>query len=305
MSLYLKYRPNSLDQIKGNSDIIEALENMLSKPETCPHTFLLWGESGTGKTSIARIIANRLGCKGSDYREINASDVRGIDNIRDIIQQSQFKPIEGVCRVWVIDECAKMTNEAQNAFLKILEDTPKHVYFVLCTTDPQKLLATIKSRCQQFQTKPLSDSQMFGLLRKIVKEENEELDREVYDQIVMDSLGHPRNALQILEQVLNVSVDRRLEIARQTSAQQSQGIELCRALIKGARWIEVAKILSGLKDQEPETIRRIVLGYCQSILLSGKDEPLCGFIMEEFMKENFTNGFPQLTFSAYSVIKNK
>jgi DNA polymerase III delta prime subunit len=258
-----------------------------------------------GKTTIARIIANRLDCKGNDYVELNASDVRGIDTIREIISNSQFLPIEGNCRVWTIDECAKLTNDAQNAFLKILEDTPPHVYFILCTTDPQKLLETIKGRCSIFQTKPLSDAQMFGVLRRIVTGEKEELQKEVYDQIIQDSLGHARNAIQILEQVLNVPSDRRLEIARQTAQEQSKAIELCRALMSGAKWNKIAEILKGLKDQEPETIRRIVLGYCQAILLSGKDEPLCGLILEEFMDVNFSNGYPQLVKSAYSVTKNK
>lgn len=304
MSLYLKYRPNSLGQIKGNADIISTLDVMLSNLKTCPHVFLLHGESGTGKTTIARIIANRLGCIGSDYKEVDTADFRGIDTIREVRKNAYFKPMEGSCRVWVLDEIHKMTGDAQNALLKILEDTPSHVYFILCTTDPQKLLPTIKGRCSQFQTKPLNEAQMYGLLRGIVKKENEILEKEVYDQIIQDSLGHPRNALQILDQVLCVPSERRLEIAKQTAEQQSQAIELCRALLRGAGWKEISVILNGLKDQEPETIRRCVLGYCQAVLLKG-DVPICGLILEEFMEPNFTNGFPQLLLSCYSVIKNK
>ena len=304
MSLYQKYRPTELKEVKGNSDILATLEGMLSDLKTCPHVFLLTGESGTGKTSIARIIANRLGCKGNDYVEMNMADLRGIDNVREIISNAQFMPIEGNCRVWTLDEAHQITSGAGNALLKILEDTPKHVYFVLCTTDPQKLLETIKGRCSIFQTKPLTDAQMFGLLRRIVNAEKQELEKEVYDQIIQDSLGRARNAIQILEQVLNVPQDRRLEIARQTAAEQSKSIELCRALMSGASWKKVAEILSGLKDQEPESVRRVVLGYAQSVLLK-EDNKLCGLILEEFMSPNFTNGMPQLTYACYSVIKNK
>ena len=206
--------------------------------------------------------------------------------------------------IWIIDECHRWKEDAQNCVLKILEDTPKHVYLILCTTDPQKLKETVKNRCQQFQVKPLSDTQMFGVLRRIVNAEKKELQKEVYDQIIQDSLGHARNAIQILEQVLNVPEDRRLEIARQTAQEQSKSIELCRALMSGTTWKKVAEILSGLRDQEPESIRRVVLGYAQSILLK-EDNKLCGLILEEFMTPNFTNGFPQLTFSCYSVVKNK
>ena len=302
--LYQKYRPSELSQIKVNSDLIQTLEGMLSDLQTCPHTFLFTGESGTGKTTLARIIANRLGCKGIDYTEMNMADLRGIDTVRDIISTCQFMPIEGNVRVWVLDEIHQVTGAAANSLLKILEDTPSHVYFILCTTEPQKLLETIKGRCSIFQTKPLSDAQMFGVLRRIVNAEKKELQKEVYDQIIQDSLGHARNAIQILEQVLNVSEDRRLEIARQTAQEQSKSIELCRALMSGTTWKKVAEILSGLRDQEPESIRRVVLGYAQSILLK-EDNKLCGLILEEFMSPNFTNGFPQLTFSCYSVVKNK
>ena len=303
--LYQKYRPVEWNQIKGNSDITSVLENMLSDLKTCPHTFLLHGETGTGKTTIARIIANKLGCKGNDYTEMNMADLRGIDTIRDIISNCQFMPIEGNVRVWVLDEVHQVTGAAANSLLKILEDTPSHVYFILCTTDSQKLLETIKGRCSVFQTKPLSDAQMFGVLRRIVTGEKQELQKEVYDQIIQDSLGHARNAIQILEQVLSVPSDRRLEIARQTAAEQSKAIELCRALMSEAKWPKIAEILKGLKDQESESVRRVVLGYCQAVLLNGKDDPLCGLIMEEFREPLYNIGFPGLVLATYSVIKNK
>jgi DNA polymerase III gamma/tau subunit len=203
----------------------------------------------------------------------------------------------------LVHNCAKMTNAAQNAFLKILEDTPKSVYFILATTDPEKLLSTIKGRCQQFQVKPLTDSQMFSLLRRIVREEGETLEQEVYDQIIQDSLCHPRNALQILEQVLSVAPERRLEMAKQTAEVQSQAIELCRALIKHESWNKVNKILVGLKGQEEETIRRIVLGYCQAILLK-EDNTRAGLIMEEMFDPFYNTGFPGLVFKCYSITKN-
>ena len=302
MSLHIKYRPTSLSKIRGNSDTISILEGMLSDIETCPHSFLFFGESGTGKTTLARILSDRLGCKGSDYREINSADFRGIDTIREIINNSQFKPIEGTCRVWVLDEIHKATTDAQNALLKILEDTPKHIYFVLCTTDPQKLLSTIKGRCSQFQTRPLSDSQMYGLLRKIVKDENDVLESEVFDQIILDSLGRPRNALQILEQVLKVSPDRRIEIAKQSAEQQSQAIELCRALLKRSSWKVVKVILNGLKDQDAEGIRRLLLAYSQSILLKEENE-MAARIIEELWDPLYNVGWPGLVYCVYSIVK--
>jgi len=279
MSLYHKYRPPTLEDIRGNSDMIPILQEMLSDKTKCTHAFLLYGPTGCGKTTIGRIIAK-------DFRE-----------------NSQFKPLEGSCRVWLIDECHKLTNDAQNALLKILEDTPQHVYFILCTTEPQRLLGTIKGRCSQFQVKPLNERQMFGLLRSVVKAENESMVKTVYEQIAQDSFGHPRNALQILDQVLRVDVEQRLEVAQRSAEEQSQSIELCRALVAGGAWKEVRVILNGLKDQEPESIRRHVLGYAQGVLLKG-DNIRAGLVLEEFVEPFWNSGYPGLVHACYAAIKN-
>jgi DNA polymerase-3 subunit gamma/tau len=303
MGLYQRHRPNSLEELKGNQDIISTLSTMLEDINKCPHSFLLTGDTGCGKTTIARIIANRLGCVGSDLREINTADNRGIDTIREIIKSSNYKAIEGPVKVWILDECHKYLADSQNALLKILEDTPKHVYFILCTTDPQKLLGTIKGRCSTFQVLPLSDTDMYSLLKKISRAEGQKIEKEVLDQIVQDSQGHPRNAINILEQVLCVDPEKQLQVARRSAEQQSQIIELCRALIAKKRWKEIAGILSGLKEgNDAESIRRMVLGYCQAILLKGENTQ-AGLVMECFIPNTYDVGFPGIVFACYSSIQ--
>jgi len=304
MSLYLKYRPEDLSQIKGNEAIVTPLRNMLEDIESCPHSFLLYGPTGCGKTTIARIIAKRLGCVGEDLQEVDIGDYRGIDTIRDIRRNSMFSPMDGNARVWIMDEAHKMTGDAMNALLKILEEPPPHVYFVLCTTEPQKLLPTIRGRCQQFQVLPLTETQMRGLLRKIIKEEGESLENEVIDQIITNTNGLPRNALQLLEQVFCVPKEMRLEVAQKFEAETAQAIDLCRALLKNAGWGEIRGILQGLKGQDAESIRRVVLGYCQSVLLN-EDKAICGLILEEFITPFYDSGFPQLVYACYSVTKNR
>jgi len=306
MSLYLKYRPQNLEEVKGNADIKSSLASLLSKREECPHSFLLYGPTGCGKTTIARIIANMLDCKGSDYREIDSADYRGIDMVREVRKLSGFKPIESKCRVWVLDECHKMSNDAQNALLKILEDTPKHVYFILCTTDPKKLIETIIGRCTLLQVKPLSDPQMLSLLKRITREEGSRVDQEVYDIIVNDCKGRPRNAIQKLELVLNVSKDQQLEIAKQAEVEQAQAIDLCRALIKKSSWGEISRILRGLKESEinAEDVRRLAMAYFSAIVIKS-DNRRAGLILEMFNDPFYDTGFPQLVLTCYLIYNEK
>jgi len=202
----------------------------------------------------------------------------------------------------LIDESHRLTVDAQNALLKALEDTPSHVYYILATTDPQKLLATIKGRCSQYTVVPLKEKEMYRLLRTVVKKEKETLASEIYEQIIQDSQGHPRNALQILDQVLGVVPEERLELAKRAAEQQSQVIELCRALLSATGWKRIANILSGLKDEDPESIRRAVLGYCDSILLKGENDR-AGIVMDEMIESFYDSGWPGLTFACYKITR--
>jgi DNA polymerase III gamma/tau subunit len=303
MNLYNKYRPTTLEGIKGNEEILPTLETMLSDLSKCPHSFLLTGPTGCGKTTLARIIAERVGCQPKDMVEMNISDLRGIDNVRDIIRSTSFLPMGSTARVWLLDEFHKATNDAQNALLKILEDTPDHVYFILCSTDPQKIISTIKGRCSTFQMSLLNDALMTGLLRRVARAEGVKLEEKVMEQIVQDSLGHPRNALNILEQVISTEPDQRLAMATKTAEQQNQVIELCRAMLKNAGWKEIRVILTGLSDQEPEQVRRAIMGYSQAVLLK-EDNPKAGLMLESMLEPFYDSGFPGLTYACYRITKS-
>lgn len=302
MSLYLKHRPTSLDEVIGNREIVITLRGMFKKNEI-PHSMLFHGPTGCGKTTLARIVAKELGCAENNLIEIDTAQFRGIDTVRDLRKNIQYTPLGGGIRVYIIDEVHKMTGDAQNAFLKILEDTPLHIYFILCTTDPQSLLPTIKGRCSQFQVQLLSDDDMKSLLTKIAELENDSIEDEIIEQITQDSQGHPRNALQILEQVLSTPKKRRLTIAQQAAIEQSESIALCRALMKKQGWSEVKKILQGLKGQDAEGIRRVVIGYASSVLLN-TDNAVAGLILEAFQEPTYNMGFPGIVLACYTVIKN-
>jgi DNA polymerase-3 subunit gamma/tau len=302
MSLYNKYRPLSLDKIKGNENLIDSIQTLVAK-EDPPHAFLLTGPTGCGKTTIARIIASMLDCNGGDLKEMDSAQFRGIDSVREIRSNSSYKALEGKNRGWLIDECHKLTPDAQNAALKILEDPPPHVFFFLCTTEPEKLIDTIKGRCIVIKVQTLNDAEMFKLLREVARAEKVKLEQEIFDQIIQDSFGHPRNALNILEQVLSASPEKRLNVAKQTALEQTESIALCQALLKDSPWKMVSNILKGLSGLEPENVRRHVLGYCSAVLLN-KDNPKAAIIIEAMIPSVYYTGWPGLVFACYTIVKN-
>jgi len=301
--LYQKYRPTKLKQIVGNIQTIDAINTMFEN-KNVPHAFLFTGKSGTGKTTIGRVISNMLESKGSDFKEINSADFRGIDTIRQLITNSQYPPVESKAKVWLIDEAHQMTSPAMNALLKILETPPSDTYFILCTTDPQKLLPTIKSRCSIFHMELLDVDEMKSLIKSVTKKENDKLESKVLETVMYTAQGSARYALTLLEQVLATKPKGRLKIASKSLALESQSIDLARALVKqGTGWKEIRMILKGLKGEEPETIRRSVLGYCSAILLNN-DNPKAGLVMDFFIDNFYDTGFAGLIHASYSVNKS-
>ena len=299
-SLAVKYRPQMLKDFLGNENTTSALRSMMERDEI-PHTLLFTGPSGCGKTTLARIVAKRLKCSEHDLQELNTADFRGIDTIRDVIRNMSLCPMSGPCRVWILDECHSLTKDGQHALLKALEDTPKHVYFLLATTDPEKLLPTIKTRCVTFDVKPLSDKLMDVLLKTVIQKEGvDNIPQETIDQIVQDSLGSARMALSILDKVVNMDPADMLVAAKQQASQTNVAIDLCRALIGKRPWREISKIIQGL-DQEPESVRRAVLGYASAVLLKS-GQPQAYVVLDCFRQDFFTTGKSGLTMSAYAAV---
>ena len=198
MSLFTKYRPDEFSEMVGNDHLVSAVQALVEKEEI-PHSWLFTGSSGIGKTTIARIIAREVGATTSGIFEINASSIRGIDAIRDILQKTPYRSLGSSKTVYILDECHQLTKEAQNALLKVLEDPPAHVYFILATTDPQKLIGTIRTRCEEFKFTPVGADALIDLVTTVAHKESLNLSPKVIAEIVANASGSPRLALNMLE----------------------------------------------------------------------------------------------------------
>lgn len=275
MSLYQDVRPVTFDDIVGNKAAVAALKAALAK-DARPHVFLLHGPSGCGKTTLARILARELGCDvrpdGSmSYVEVNGSNARGIDDMRRVVADSAYPPITGGNRVICLDEVQKATNDAQNCLLKPLEDWPPYQYYVLCTTDPAKVIKAVQTRCAIVEVKRLSSDEVFDLLtRTVVGGLAKDPGDDVLSAIADRADGCPRAALTMLEQAAGLSGDDALAAVKGYRSTEEQVIDLVRKAAQGKPWTDLAASYNRLEDKEPETIRRVLLAYLAKCLLGAK-----------------------------------
>lgn len=235
-ALYRKYRPSNFDEVVGQQPIIQTLKNAIVQNRIA-HAYLFCGPRGTGKTSIAKIFAKMLNCEdesnkpcgkcinckmvqnGShpDIIEIDAASNNGVDEVRNLIDKVKYAPMQGKYKVYIIDEVHMMTTGAFNALLKTIEEPPAHVVFILATTEPNKVIPTIISRCQRFDFNKVSQKDIEKRLSIVCKEEKIEIDSEAISLIAQLADGGMRDSLSILDQCIaycssNITVDNVREI---------------------------------------------------------------------------------------------
>ncbi len=307
MPLHTEYIPASLDMLEGNEHVITGLESIFSRDSGYPHVFLFTGPAGCGKTTVGRIVRKLLKVADADYREYDASNTRGIETIREIRANMIYAPQAGQRKAYLLDECHQLTQHAQEALLKAMLEPPKHVHFILCTTEPERLESTFMRRCHQYDMKPLMRSQIVRIMKKVIKNENKEnFPTAILKRIADVSFGSPGMALKYLDQVIDMTDEKEaVDVIEATTFSETQVVDICRLLLDtklGNKWQLMQPLIKNIKGQ-PEQIRRAILGYFDKVMLGDNFADRIADIMLCFMDNYYDTGRSGLILSCFVACK--
>ena len=247
-ALYRKYRPANLKEMVGQDEAVSLISSQISD-EKIGHAYLFSGPKGVGKTSLARIIAKELGCDPVfDVSEIDAASHNKVDDIRDMNESVNFIATSpGKKRIFILDEVHMLSNAASNAFLKTLEEPPEHVIFILATTEPDRVIETIRSRTTQVVFKKISEAEIIKVLQKISKKENINFNKDILQTIATYSDGSLRDAINLFEQADN-TFGENVTIENIFSLVGKLGSEEIQAIIESIEFQDTGKILNVIRE---------------------------------------------------------
>lgn len=273
--IYKRLRPTLFKHVYGQDAAVAQLEGFLKK-NSVPHTLLFSGPSGTGKTTLARILATKMGAKGGDLNEANCARMDEPKKELSIIQrQAQSKCLDGnKARVWILDEFQSLSRSgfSQQSVLKMLEDMPNHAYFFLCATDTDKIIQAIKTRATRIVLKSIPALEQKKLLSYVCEKENITITEKVKKKLIEDANGSARQLLVFLEQTIAVGDDEEKQLALSLGDDvEKQADQIVKKLLwEKVTWDDMRKLLNSLVIDDPENLRHYILAMASKELRKDK-----------------------------------
>jgi len=270
-TLYRQYRPSAFSEVRGQAHIVDTLEKAI-KHKKVAHAYLFSGGRGTGKTTVARILARELGVSDKDLYEMDAASNRGIDDIRELREGVYAMPFGSPYKFYIIDEAHMLTKEAWNALLKTLEEPPAHCIFVLATTERDKVPETIQSRCEVYAFKQPTREILAQIVIDVAKSEGYTLDRPAAELVALLAEGSFRDALSVLQKVLSVSDSKKIDAAAVELVSGAPRGEIVRQIITGLAdkdaTMALKAIQSGIgENMDARTLAKLLIHRMRVILL--------------------------------------
>lgn len=304
-ALHFKWRPKTFDEVIGNPEAVAVASSILERDYMAiPRTWLFTGESGTGKTTMVRIIKDMLECSDADFHEFDSGTTRGIDTIREVKRASRLGAMDGTVKIYFFDEFHKATKDAKSACLKMFEDAPSNTFFFIATTNPEQLPKEIRTRCTNVKMKTLTSKVISAYLKEIVEGEGiEGYPSKLLSAIAKASQGSCREAVKCLDQVIDIEDDEiALNSIESYTASDADVADLCKALLApNSKWATIAGILKGM-DGDAEGTRLVILNWFTKVLLSKDDERVAAMI-DNFRDNYYDSGKAGLTVDCYACYK--
>lgn len=286
--IHVKYRPRKLSEVVGQKAVVKSLTAALLASAR-PHCFLFTGPAGTGKTTLARIVSSHFECDPSNLIEENAANKTSVDDMRALLAPLKYQGFgASPNKAIILDECHRLSKNAWDALLKDTEEPPPHVFFFFCTSEPEKVPATMMRRCLAYNLSPVRFDDLMDLVEDVAERENYDTPERILSMVAQAANGSPGQMLQYLAAVHACDDEDEAAKLLAQPLDNKEVIDLCRLMVRGdLDWPKLTVVLKDLSDTPAESIRIVAVNYLNACIMgarSAKDRDRLLDMLQCFLK---------------------